>query len=394
MAAHAILSPSSASRWLACTRSARLEQQFPDRSGAAASEGTLAHSLGELMISSKTKRILKATYTKGLKDIKSNSQFEDAMLDYMDDYATYVVEQFSKAQAHTKDAILFLEQKLNLTDYVPDGFGTGDVVIIADRVMDIIDLKYGKGVPVSAVNNKQMMLYSLGALREFDYMYDIQIVRMTIYQPRIDNISTFEMSVADLKEWAENELKPRAALAFAGEGEFAPGEACRFCKAAATCKANADYNLELAKYEFKSGDLLEDEEVSGILNRADMFTKWLNAVEDYALQEAVVNGKKWPGYKLVEGRSNRAYTDEAKVAEVLTSKGLSEDSIYSPRKLLGITAMEKALGKSDFSTYLSSLVVKPAGKPTLAPVSDKRPEYNSNDGAAMDFAEVINEDLM
>lgn len=394
MGAHAILSPSGASRWLACTPSARLEQQFPDRSGAAASEGTLAHSLGELMISAKTKAILKTTYTKQLKDIKANSQYEDAMLDYMDDYATYVVEQFSKAQAHTKDAILFLEQKLNLTDYVPDGFGTGDVVIIADGVMDIIDLKYGKGVSVSAINNKQMMLYSLGALREFDYMYDIQVVRMTIYQPRIDNISTFEMSVADLKAWAENELKPRAALAFAGEGEFAPGEACRFCKAAATCKANAEYNLQLAKYDFQDGALLDDEAVSDILNRADMFTKWLNAVSEHALHEAVTNGKKWPGYKLVEGRSNRIYTDEIKVAEVLKSKGLEESSIYQPKKLLGITAMEKELGKSDFATYLSSLVIKPAGKPTLAPATDKRPEYNTNEGAAMDFAEAINEDLM
>jgi len=394
MGSHAILSPSSASRWLTCTPSARLEQQFPDRSGAAASEGTLAHSLGELLISHKTKRILNKHYKTALAEIKANSQFEDAMFDYMDEYATYVVEQYAKAQAHTKDAILFLEQKLDLTDYVPGGFGTGDVVIIADGVMDIIDLKYGKGVPVYAEDNKQMKLYSLGALREFDYMYDIQVVRMTIYQPRIDNISTFEISVGELRHWAENELKPLAELAFAGAGEFVPGEACRFCKAAAICVANADYNLEIAKYEFQDGALLSDEAVSDILTRSKLFTTWLNAVEEHAQHEAVVNGKKWPGYKLVEGRSNRVYLDEAKVAEVLLAQGLKEDNIYSPRKVLGITAMEKELGKSDFATYLSSLVIKPAGKPTLAPVTDKRPEYNSNEGAAADFAEVVNEDLM
>ncbi len=391
---HAILSPSGASRWLACTPSARLEQQFPDRAGSAASEGTLAHTLGELIIRFKLKWILKTQYTKALKEIKSHPQYEDAMFDYADEYACFVIEKFSAAQAHTKDAGLLIEQKLDLTDYVPEGFGTGDAMIIANKTLDFIDLKYGKGVEVTAENNKQMMLYALGALRGFDCLFDIETVRMTIYQPRIGNISTFEMQVEDLRDWAENYLKPRAELAFAGEGEFAPGEACRFCKAAATCKANADFNLELAKYEFKESLLLEDAEISDILSRAGLFTKWLNAVEEHAQHEAIVNGKKWPGYKLVEGRSNRAYLDESKVAELLISKGLEEDKIYQPKKILGITAMEKELGKSDFATYLSPLVIKPAGKPTLVPESDKRPELSSAANAASDFAEVLNEELM
>lgn len=394
MANHAILSPSGASRWLACTPSARLEQQFPDRSGAAASEGTLAHTLGELLIRFKSKMILKTQYTKALKEIKANPQYEEAMFDYADNYACYVIEKFSAAQAHTKDAVLLVEQKLDLTEYVPEGFGTGDIMIIANKVLDFVDLKYGKGVEVSAENNKQMMLYALGALRGFECLFDIETVRMTIYQPRLDNISTFEMSVSDLKDWAENELKPRAELAFAGEGEFAPGEVCRFCKAAATCKANADFNMELAKYEFKESLLLEDGEISDILSRAGLFTKWLNAVEEHAQHEAIVNGKKWPGYKLVEGRSNRTYLDESKVAELLISKGLEEDKIYQPKKILGITAMEKELGKSDFATYLSPLIVKPAGKPTLVPESDKRPELSSAANAANDFAEVLNEEVM
>jgi len=398
MADHAILSPSGASRWLACTPSARLEQQFPDRSGAAASEGTLAHALGELLIRYKTKRTTKAAkaaYIKALATIHADSQFEASMQEYMEQYATYVLEQFSEAQMHTKDAILFLEQKLNLTDYVPDGFGTGDVVIIADGVLDIIDLKYGKGVPVSAINNTQMMLYSLGALREFDYMYDINTVRMTIYQPRLDSISVFEMPVTELKDWAENELKPKAALAFDGRGEFNPGEACRFCKAKAVCKANADYNLELAQYDFKDSVLLDDAAIADILGRADTFTKWLNAVSEHALHEAVNNGKKWPGYKLVEGRSIRTYTDKDRILEVLTTNAhYTKEAVTEPATLLGITKLEKVIGKSDFETFVNEYVVKPPGKPTLVPQSDKRPEYSSAEGAALDFAETLNEELL
>lgn len=385
MSDHAVLSPSGAERWLNCTPSARLEQQFPDSAGAAASEGTLAHSLGELLIRLKAKLITKMAYVKELGIIQASTQYEHAMFEYADAYAVYVVEKLSEAQSHTKDAILFLEHRLNLTDYIPEGFGTGDTIIIADGVMDIIDLKYGKGVSVSAENNKQMMLYSLGALREFDYMYDIQTVRMTIYQPRLDSVTTFEMSVVALKEWAEKELIPRASLAFAGQGEFSPGPHCRFCRAKATCKANADYNLALAKYDFADSPLLKDEEIADILTRADAFINWIGAVGEHALNEAVNNGKKWPGFKLVEGRSNRTYTDEEKVAAKLIAEGFPENTLFT-KKLLGITAMEKEIGKPDFSKHLSDLVVKPPGKPTLVPETDKRPEYHSADAAAKDFA--------
>ncbi|GAB1462200.1 DUF2800 domain-containing protein [Pedobacter sp.] len=391
MAAHALLSPSGASRWLTCTPSARLEQKFPDKAGAAAAEGTLAHALGELLIRYKLASITTPKYKQALAEIKADKQFEKAMLNYMEEYASYVLEQFNSARQSTSDAALFLEQKLNLTDYVPDGFGTGDVVIIADGTLDIIDLKYGKGVPVSALENKQMMLYALGALRDFDYLFDIQQVRMTIYQPRLDSISVYEMAVKDLKEWAEKELKPKAMLAFEGKGDFVPSENCRFCKAKATCKANADQNLELAKYDFKDPELLNDNEISDILKRADTFVSWINSVSEHALNEAINNGKQWPEFKLVEGRSNRMYIDETKVAETLVQKGFTEEEIFTPKKLLGITAMEKAISKTDFNRFLSDLVVKPPGKPTLVPQSDKRPEYNSAESAAQDFAEVINE---
>jgi hypothetical protein len=387
MSAHAILSPSGAHRWLSCTPSARLEQQFPDKAGKVAEEGTLAHSLGELILKHKLKRISKQVYQRDLKKIEANELFDTAMQEHAESYSVFVLERFYEAQSHTRDAVIYLEHKLNLTEYVPEGFGTGDCVIIADGTMEIIDLKYGKGVLVSAENNKQMMLYALGALKEFIFAYDIDTVRMTIFQPRIDNFSTFEISVDDLLTWAELELKPKAALAFAGEGEFEPGTHCQFCKAKAVCKANADYNLEIARHDFATPELLTDEEIADILARSANFTSWLKSVNEYALSESVLNGKKWPGFKLVEGRSNRTYSDDTAVAQRLVEKGFAEDLIYK-RELLGITAMEKAIGKKEFSLVLSDLIIKPQGKPTLAPLSDKREELNSVDAARKDFEEA------
>lgn len=385
MKTHAVLSPSGASRWLSCTPSARLEQDFPDRAGEAAREGTLAHDLGETILKYKLGLITENEYDRYLFAINEDELYTSAMYDHADEYSVFVLERYSEAQVRTKDALIFLEQKLNLTDYVPEGFGTGDAVIIADGILDIIDLKYGKGVQVSAENNKQMMLYSLGALREFDFMYDIKTVRMTIHQPRIDNYSSWEMSVKDLKKWAVDVLTPLANLAFNGEGEFNAGDHCRFCRAKAVCKANAVYNLQLAKYDFENPALLTDDEVADILNRMDGFNTWLKAVDEYALHEAVNNEKKWPGYKLVEGRSNRKYSDESSVATKLLQAGFAEGLIYK-KELLGITAMEKAVGKKQFTTLVNDFLVKPKGKPTLAPITDKRPEFNSTESAVKDFA--------
>ena len=251
--------------------------------------------------------------------------------------------------------------------------------------MNIIDLKYGKGVNVSCENNKQMMLYALGGLRDFDFMYSIDTVCMTIYQPRMDNISTFEMSVNDLQAWAENTLKPLAKLAFEGLGDFKVGDHCRFCRAKAVCKANANENLELAKYDFAESILLNDTEVADILSRASAFKAWITSVEDMALTEAVEKGKNWPGYKLVEGRSNRVYSDEDKVATALVREGFNEDQIYT-KKILGITAMEKTITKKVFESVLGELIIKPAGKPTLVIESDKRSAWNSAESAKNDFS--------
>lgn len=384
MSTHAILSPSGAERWLNCTPSARLEQQFPDRAGEAAKEGTLAHAIGELLIRVKLKTIKKYEYEEVLAGHKKNTLYNDDMLAHAEEYASFVLERFLEAQTKNKHALIFLEQKLNLTDYVPEGFGTGDVIIIADGVLDIIDLKYGKGVPVSAENNKQMMLYSLGALREFEYMYDIDTVRMTIYQPRLDSISTWEIPAEQLNKWADEELKPRAALAFEGEGEFKPGKHCQFCRAKGICKANAAANLEIAKYDFRETTLLKDEEVADIIDRAATFINWINGVEEYALNEAVA-GKKWPGYKVVEGRSNRKYLDDEKVATKLLQSGFNEAVIFKPQALLSITAMEKVITKKVFEDTLKGLIIKPPGKPALVPLSDKRPELNSAESAKKDF---------
>lgn len=385
---HALLSPSGAERWLACTPSAVLEQQFKDTAGRAADEGTLAHKLGELLIRQKMKLVSKADYNKQFNAIKADDLYEDNMLEHADNYAVYVMEQFTEAKMHTSDALLFLEQRLDLTAYIQEGFGTGDTVIIADRELKIIDLKYGKGVPVSAVNNKQMMLYALGALKDFYAIYDINQVSMTIYQPRLDTISTWEMSVPDLFTWAEQELKPRAALAFEGKGEYNPGLHCRFCKAKARCRANADFNLAIAQDDFKAPELLSDEEIVAIMNKSDMFKTWLKGVDDYTLNEAVNNGKQWPGYKVVEGKSNRVYTDEGKVVEVLIEKGFEKDKLYKPAEVIGITQMEKLIGKKNFPEYLKGLVIKPKGKLTLVPESDERLAYNSIESAQEDFAET------
>lgn len=394
MAAHALLSPSSASRWLACTPSAQLESTFPDTAGEAAAEGTLAHSLGELLIKGKLHRLFSLDVEKAQFDygvIQADKFYNEAMQEHCQNYAAFVLEQFAEAQNITPDAKLFLEQKLDLTDYIPDGFGTGDCVIIADGTLQIIDLKYGKGVPVSAKENKQMMLYALGALAAFEHLYDVARVKMTIYQPRLDNISHYILTVDELQQFGNEVLKPLALLASKGEGDFQPGDHCRFCKVKAQCRALADHNLAIAKYEFAMPALLGDEEIADILNRIDGLTQWAKSVEDYALSEAVNNGKKWPGYKLVEGRSNRTISDEKAVIKALSADCLPTLYMAEP-KLLGITALEKNIGKAKFSKLVAPYLIKPPGKLTLVPESSEKPEYHSADGAKADFALVLESD--
>lgn len=380
---HAVLSPSAASRWLACTPSARLEERFPDVETAYAEEGSLAHECGETILRYLHGELEPVEYNRRLERIASHPLYSEEMRAHAESYAAFVWERYCEAKSRSAFAELRIEEKIDLTAYVPEGFGTGDAVILADGVLEIIDLKYGKGVVVDATWNRQMMLYALGALDMFGFLYDTERVRMTIYQPRVDNFSEFCLKVSDLVNWAEEELRPRAAMAFRGEGAFKAGTHCRFCRAKAECRALADYNLQLAKYDFLAANLLQPEEVADILQRAETFTTWLTAVEEHALQQALA-GVKYPGFKVVEGRSIRRYSDEAKVAEALRQGGFTDDQLYE-RKLRTITALEKLASRKVFNALAGPYIVKPAGKPTLAPETDKRPEYNS---AATDFKDI------
>lgn len=383
--AHALLSASGSKRWLACTPSAQLELEFEEEKSIYAEEGTIAHEIGELMLSLHLKLITKQSYTRKINKLKTNSFYCKEMEDYVKVYVDYCIEKINEAYARSKDAVILLEQRLDFSNYVPDAFGTGDLVIISDSILEIVDLKYGKGVAVDATANTQMMLYALGALNQFECLYDIEKLRMTIVQPRLDSISTDEVSVESLTEWADSYVKPRAEMAISGEGTFCAGEHCRFCRARYTCRARAEENLKLTRFDFKSPALLADEEISEILSGVDDLQKWASDIYSYALEQAENHNKKWPGYKLVEGRSSRKYKDENLVAETLVAAGIDEDKLYN-KSLLTITAMEKTLGKKQFTELLGDLIIKPMGKPTLVSEMDKRPELNSIKSAQSDFA--------
>lgn len=375
---HAILSASSSHRWLNCNPSARLEQEFEDQETEAASEGTAAHALCE----HKLRKALK------LRSKKPVSQYDcDEMDDYTDGYVQFVLEQLAQAKLTCPDPQVLIEQRLDFSCYVPDGFGTGDCLIIASPRLHVIDFKYGLGVLVDAYQNPQMMLYALGALRIFDCLYDITEVSMSIYQPRRENVSTWTISVDELMDWAENTLRPKADLAYKGEGEYSPGSWCQFCKAAVKCRARAEAKLDLARFEFAQPPLLSDAEIEEILGKLDDLTKWANEIMAYAQDAAINHGKEWAGYKLVESRTNRKYTDEDAVARAAASAGYRD--IYK-KTLISITEMEKLMGKQTFKEILGGLIVKPIGKPTLVPASDKRPAITTT-GAKHDFNEYKGE---
>lgn len=380
---HAKLSASGAHRWMNCPPSANLEAQFTDKDSQFSREGTFAHALAELMLRYNNNELTKKTFTTRLNKMKKEEFFSQEMMEYIDGYAQMVWEQFNEVKAGCPDAQALFEQRLDFSDYVPEGFGTGDVVIIADNMIQVIDLKYGKGVGVSAIRNPQLRLYGLGAYLEHSLLYDIQRVKMTIIQPRLDNISTEELSVDELLEWAETEVKPQAAKAMKGEGEFLVGDHCRFCKAFAICRAQKEHQMELAKFDFTDAELLEDSEIGEVLSRVDDLVKWAEAIKDYAFDQAVNHGQHYDGWKLVEGRSVRKYLDEEKVAGALKDAGYTE--IYKPQELLGITAMTSFLGKKKFSELLGGLVIKPEGKPVLVPISDKRPELNTSEKLKEEF---------
>lgn len=378
MRKHSILSPSGSHRWLNCTPSARLEQEFNDIESEAAKEGTAAHALCE----HKLRKALRMRSRRPVSDYDS-----DEMEKSSDAYVDFIMEQVEATKQVCKDPIVLIEQHLDFSCYVPDGFGTGDCIIISDEKLHIVDFKYGMGVLVGAEDNPQMKLYALGALELYDALYDINEVSMTIFQPRRENVSTWTIPVTDLRDWAENELKPKAQMAYNGEGEYIPGEWCTFCRAAVRCRARAEEKLKLAQKEFKMPPLLTDAEIEEILSVLPDLTKWANEITVYATDAAANHGKEWSGFKVVEGRSVRKYRDEEEVAEAAQKAGYTD--IYR-KSLITLTEMQKLMGRQKFEEILGSLIYKPPGKPTLVPATDKRPAMNITN-AINEFNEIKEE---
>lgn len=377
MPKHAYLSASASHRWLACPPSAKLCANILDQASEYAQQGTDCHELCAYLVE-------KALGRDVINPTENLTYYDAEMQNCAEEYRNYVLEQIEASKEFCKDPQVMIEQRLDFSRWVENGFGTGDCVIVADEVLQIIDYKHGLGILVSAGDdehggNSQMMCYALGALKVFGDIYDINQIKMTIFQPRRDNISTYTISKEDLLKWADEVLAPTAQLAYVGKGEFNAGDHCTFCKVKATCRKRAEYNLELAKYDFEMPATLDDTEIAAILEKVDEMISWGNDIKDYALQQAQ-SGVHFEGWKIVEGRSNRKYTDENAVADTVKDAGFDP---YE-KKLLGITAMSTLLGKKKFEELLGGLIYKPPGKPTLVPESDKRPAMNT---AKDDFKE-------
>ena len=384
MAKHAMLSASGSHIWLNCTPAIKLSEGIPDKQTDFTREGTIAHRLAELKLGVIYGLISGEELITGMKEVSDSEYYSEEMESFIQGYVDWIEEIYNGVKGQSEDCELLTEQRLDFSSWVPGGFGTGDVVIIADGTLTVIDLKYGKGVPVDAVRNPQLMLYGLGAYDSFSLSNDIQKIRMIINQPRLDSISEYELPVEELLQWGEETVKPRAEMAMKGEGEAKPGEWCRFCKCKAVCRARADEALEVAKYEFRDPPLLEDDEISDILGRVSRIQSWISDVKDYAQEEAE-HGRQWPGWKLVEGKSNRKYTDPQEVEKRLLAAGFEKVLLFKDPELLGITAMEKVVGgKKKLEKICEGLIVKPPGAPTLVPESDKRPALNT---AKTDFEE-------
>ena len=384
MADHARLSPSSSHRWINCPGSVHLAEQCPPQGGSTyTAEGTEAHALAELKLRKFNEEGASDFFNKQLDNARNEFEYYSGEMEEATDFYYDIVTE--KLIQGGPDAELMIEQRFSLDKWVPESFGSADAVIIAGHTIEVCDLKYGKGVKVDAVGNPQLRLYGLGAAELFGDLYDFDTVRVTIIQPRLDHVSTEEISLEELRFWAEEEVAPRAQMAMNDSDFIQCGEWCRFCPAKAICRARAEANLELAKHDFKKPDLLTDEEIGEVLRKAEEVQKWVDDVSSYALVQALA-GKQYTGWKLVEGRSIRKYADEIKVADTLKAAGYDEALLYE-RKLNGITRMEKLVGKKKLTELLGNLLVKPAGKPVLVPESDKREAINTTEAAKADFTE-------
>ena len=385
---HALLSASSAARWLACPPSARLEEKFKescayDDSSVYAEEGTLAHEFAELELRRLTGGIEKMKYLATLESLRAHDLYSEEIETEIEKYTNYVMESYEAAKNVVPDPVLFIEERLDFSHVVEEGFGTGDSGIIADGTMEIIDLKYGKGIKVEACENPQLKLYAIGALHNYEMLYDIKKVKLTIVQPRLDNITSWTLSVKELYKWAEEVVKPTAAKAYEGKGIQRAGDHCKFCLVKAMCNTLAQRNVALAKHDFKDPQLLTDKQLIEVYKQIPMLVDWANAVGDYLLKKAI-SGEKVEGYKLIEGQSRRKWTNEEEVQKKLKDEGYPEDS-FIKSQLKGISDIEKLVGKKVFPVMFKDLVVKPQGNPTLVLESDPRPEFNSLQKAREDF---------
>jgi hypothetical protein len=402
--AHALLSASGAERWMTCTASPRFEEQFAETTSGYAEEGRHAHSIAELKVLKRfTTALNQRQFTDKLRKLKKDPMYTEEMDRTTDSYIEHLNE---KAMAYDNPPLVNSEVRVDFSDYVPEGFGTCDCVMIGGDTLDITDYKHGVGVTVYATGNPQMRLYALGALAKFDPFYGgmIQKVRMTVFQPRAmnedDRITSETLTVDELKAWGES-IKPIAQKAFAGFGEFVPGDHCRFCRGRAQCRARADGNTALEDFKdflpptaanvaqveqdgrdgIPTPNLLTDAEIGDLLVRGANLLAWFKDIEEYALN-AILNGGDIPGWKAVAGRSNRTFTDHDAAAKAVISAGYDEALVYE-RKPHTLTALEKLMGAKDFAEKIGAFIYKPPGKPTLAPLSDKREPYSS---AASDFA--------
>ena len=377
MAKHAFLAASASERWLHCPPSAKLCAQEDDQGSEYARQGSDAHALCEHLL-------LRALGRETRDPTEDLTYYDAEMQEAAEAYAAFVIEQVAEAKTVCRDPLIFVEQTVDFSKWVQHGFGTADALIVADDTLYVTDMKYGVGCLVTAdgedgTGNSQLKCYALGAIDTFGDLYDISRIRLSIFQPRRDNVDTFELTKADLLQWADDVLAPTAKLAYEGQGEFKAGNHCQFCRVKATCRKRAEYAMELAKYEFADAPTLDENEIAEILPQIDTLVSWAEDIKTYALDQALA-GVKFPGFKLVAGRSNRKYADEAAVARVISEAG------YVPydKKLFGITEMTKRLGKKRFEELLNGLLIKPEGKPVLVPATDTRPELNN---AKNDFME-------
>ena len=362
---HSILSCSSAERYIQCPRSVRLSEHFENKSSPFSEEGSVAHEMAE-------RKLLKALGVTDKYEPVVSEWVNKEMEEHTNSYVSYIMEIVKSIKDEGKDFIALVEQKVDLSDYAPECYGTADSIIATEGKLYVNDFKYGAGVLVKSEMNAQMMLYSLGALTLLDNLFDIEEIEMTIYQPRLGNVSSYLIKKEDLLKWANDVFVPQAKLAYEGKGEFKVGSHCRWCLCKQVCKARAEHNLELAKMEFKEPSLLTHEEIGEVLDKADALSAWAEDVKSYAFKEAL-SGHNIPGYKLVEGRSTRKISDEIKVGSLLVNEGFDP---YE-KKLMGITTLTKLIGKNKFVELVEPYIIKPAGKPTLVKEDDPRPELNN-----------------